>query len=102
MRATPLKTPDLILSPSKDEAKISCFFSSLLVLLRHKLDRYVGFLALPQHGHRGRLLAKAAASLRLRVAIEFGKRLSGLSGMSSWPVTFGNCSFFALPCGRSS
>jgi hypothetical protein len=30
MRAKPLKTPDLILSPSKDEAKISCFFSSLL------------------------------------------------------------------------
>jgi hypothetical protein len=30
MRAKPLKTPDLILSPSKDEAKISCFCSSLL------------------------------------------------------------------------
>jgi hypothetical protein len=30
MRAKPLKTPDLILSPSKDEAKISCFFGSLL------------------------------------------------------------------------
>jgi hypothetical protein len=30
MRAKPLKTPDLILSPSKDEAKISCFFSGLL------------------------------------------------------------------------
>ena len=32
MRAKPLKTHDLILSLSKDEAKISCFFSSLLVL----------------------------------------------------------------------
>ena len=31
MRAKPLKTRALILSPSKDEAKISCFFSSLLV-----------------------------------------------------------------------
>ena len=30
MRAKPLKTRDLILSLSKDEAKISCFFSSLL------------------------------------------------------------------------
>jgi hypothetical protein len=30
MRAKPLKTPDLILSPSKDEAKISSFFSILL------------------------------------------------------------------------
>ena len=28
MRAKPLKTRDLILSLSKDEAKISCFFSS--------------------------------------------------------------------------
>ena len=32
MRAKPLKTRDLILSLSKDEAKISCFFSSLLAL----------------------------------------------------------------------
>jgi len=32
MRARPLKTRDLILSLSKDEAKISCFFSSLLGL----------------------------------------------------------------------
>jgi hypothetical protein len=31
MRAEPLKTRDLILSLSKDEAKIPCFFSSLLV-----------------------------------------------------------------------
>ena len=31
MRAKPLKTRDLILSLSKDEAKISCFFSSPLV-----------------------------------------------------------------------
>ena len=30
MRVKPLKTRDLILSLSKDEAKISCFFSSLL------------------------------------------------------------------------
>ena len=30
MRAKPLKTRDLILSLSKDEAKISCFFSGLL------------------------------------------------------------------------
>jgi hypothetical protein len=30
MRAKPLKTRDLILSLSKDEAKISCLFSSLL------------------------------------------------------------------------
>jgi hypothetical protein len=30
MRAKPLKTRDLILSLSKDEAKISCFFSSPL------------------------------------------------------------------------
>jgi hypothetical protein len=30
MRARPLKTRDLILSLSKDEAKTSCFFSSLL------------------------------------------------------------------------
>ena len=30
MRAKPLKTRDLILSLSEDEAKISCFFSSLL------------------------------------------------------------------------
>ncbi len=30
-RTKPLKTRDLILSLSKDEAKISCFFSSLLV-----------------------------------------------------------------------
>jgi len=30
MRAKPLKTCDLILSLSKDEARISCFFSSLL------------------------------------------------------------------------
>ena len=30
MRAKPLKTRDLILSLSKDEAKILCFFSSLL------------------------------------------------------------------------
>ncbi len=30
MRAKPLKTRDLILSLSKDEAKISCFLSSLL------------------------------------------------------------------------
>jgi hypothetical protein len=30
MRAKPLKTLDLILSLSKDEAKISCFFSSPL------------------------------------------------------------------------
>ena len=29
MRTKPLKTHDLILSLSKDEAKISCFFSSL-------------------------------------------------------------------------
>jgi hypothetical protein len=33
MRAKPLKTRDLILSLSKDEAKISCFFSGLLVLI---------------------------------------------------------------------
>ncbi|MGC2396982.1 MAG: hypothetical protein WA579_13425, partial [Rhodomicrobium sp.] len=33
MRAKPLKTRDLNLSLSKDEAKISCFFSILLVLL---------------------------------------------------------------------
>jgi hypothetical protein len=45
---------------------------------------------LPQHGHRGRDLAKAAAILRLSVAMEFGMCLSGLSGMSSWPVTFGS------------
>jgi hypothetical protein len=32
MRAKPLKTRDLILSLSKDEAKISGFFSRLLVL----------------------------------------------------------------------
>ena len=32
MRAKPLKTRDLILSLSKDEAKISRFFSSLLAL----------------------------------------------------------------------
>jgi hypothetical protein len=32
MRAKPLKTRDLILSLSKDEAKISCLFSSLLAL----------------------------------------------------------------------
>ena len=30
MRAKPLETRDLILSLSKDEAKISCFFSNLL------------------------------------------------------------------------
>jgi hypothetical protein len=33
MRAKPLKTRDLILSLSKDKAKISCFFSGLLVLI---------------------------------------------------------------------
>ena len=33
MRAKPLKTRHLILSLSKDEAKISCFFSGLLVLI---------------------------------------------------------------------
>jgi hypothetical protein len=32
MRAKPLKTRDLILSLSKDEAKISCFSSSLMAL----------------------------------------------------------------------
>ncbi|MGB7916801.1 MAG: hypothetical protein WCF79_16155, partial [Rhodomicrobium sp.] len=32
VRAKPLKTLDLILSLSKDEAKISCSFSSLLAL----------------------------------------------------------------------
>jgi hypothetical protein len=31
IRAKPLKARDLILSLPKDEAKISCFFSSLLV-----------------------------------------------------------------------
>jgi hypothetical protein len=39
MRAKALKTPDLILSPSKDEAKISCLFSSLLVCPREVLTR---------------------------------------------------------------
>ena len=33
MRAKALKTRDLILSLSKDEAKISCFFNSLLVFV---------------------------------------------------------------------
>jgi hypothetical protein len=35
MRINSLKTLNLILSLSKDEAKISCFFSSLLVRLIH-------------------------------------------------------------------
>jgi hypothetical protein len=40
MRAKPLKTRDLILSLSKDEAKISCFFSSLLVLISRAREAF--------------------------------------------------------------
>ena len=42
------------------------------------------------------------AILRLSVAIEFGMCLSGLSGMSPWPVIFGKDSFFASPGGTRS
>jgi hypothetical protein len=50
----------------------------------------------------GRALARAAAILRLSVAMEFGMCLSGLSGISPWPVTFGNSSFFVFPGGTRS
>ena len=59
MRAKPLKTRDLILSLSKDEAKISCFFSGLLALCF--IVRLIGKPLLLAHQATDLALARSSA-----------------------------------------
>jgi hypothetical protein len=58
------------------------FFSSLLVLLCHKLACW-------QHGHRNSLLAKSLANLTRMVAIDEATWRSGLIGGSAGSITWG-------------
>ncbi len=62
MRAKPLKTRDLILSLSKDEAKISCFFKSLLEQPASALTRAA--LGAQDHNLTRSLKRLAAAPVR--------------------------------------
>jgi len=67
------------------------FFDRGLVLLRHKVLYFAGFLiGAAQHGHRGKFLTRARTSRRRMVAIEFGMCRSGRSGGASGSVTLGN------------
>jgi hypothetical protein len=73
MRAKPLKTRDLILSPSKDEAKISCFFSSLLVaalspLLRPRIFWWRQMMSQPVQVANGSIALRSQAVANRRSA----------------------------------
>jgi len=66
------------------------FFSSLLVLLHHKVcGRMCLAVEAAQHGHRGNLRTRIAISRRRTVAIEFGMCRSGRRGGASGSVTVG-------------
>ena len=72
----------------------------VLVLLCHKfLGRDRLAMGTAQHGHRGRVLTRAAMRRRRMVAIEFGTWRSGRSGGSAGSVTVGCAKFLEHPGG---
>jgi hypothetical protein len=88
-----LKTPDLILSPSKDEAKISCFFSSLLAASSPLRQNPAGSGIRGWIGYYGKFyrtqLRPTLKRIDLYVIPWARRKFNGSSRRSSW---------FTLPC----